>query len=66
VRRPTEGHHSFAVTAKAPAVGDHSTMVGRRHHGLYVRLVLDTRRGHLTAYLDGRVVKRWPCPLLNK
>jgi len=21
---------------------------------------LDTRRGHLTAYLDGRVVKRWP------
>jgi hypothetical protein len=23
-------------------------------------------RGHLTAYLDGRVVKRWPYQLLNK
>jgi transposase InsO family protein len=45
---------------------DQSYRVGRRHHGLYVRLVLDTRRGHLTAYLDGRVVKRWPYQLLNK
>jgi hypothetical protein len=45
---------------------DQPYRVGQRHHGLYVRLVLDTRRGHLTAYLDGRVVKRWPYPLLNK
>src|SRR5262249_33640618 len=36
---------------------DQSYRVGQRHHGLYVRLVLDTQRGHLTAYLDGRVVK---------
>jgi hypothetical protein len=35
---------------------DQSYRMGQRHHGLYVRLVLDTRRGHLTAHLDGRVV----------
>ena len=45
---------------------DQSYRVGQRHHGLYVRLVLDRRRGHLTASLDGRVVKRWPYQLLNK
>jgi len=27
--------------------------------------VIDTGRGKLTAYLDGRVVKRWPYQLLN-
>ena len=45
---------------------DQSYRVGQRHHGLYVRLVLDTGRGQLTASLDGRVVKRWPYQLLNK
>jgi putative transposase len=45
---------------------DQSYRVGQRHQGLYVRLVLDTQRGHLTASLDGRVVKRWPYQLLNK
>jgi transposase InsO family protein len=39
--------------------------VGRRHRGLYLRLVVDTGRGQLTAYLNGRVLKRWPYKLLN-
>jgi putative transposase len=39
--------------------------VGERHRGLYLRLVVDTRRGWLTAYLNGRVLKRWPYQLLN-
>jgi hypothetical protein len=38
---------------------------GRRHRGLYLRLVVDTGRGWLTAYLNGRVLKRWPYKLLN-
>jgi hypothetical protein len=40
--------------------------VGKRHRGLYLRLVVDTGRGWLTAYLDGRIVKRWPYRLWNK
>jgi transposase InsO family protein len=39
--------------------------VGKRHRGLYLRLVIDTGRGTLTAYLNGRVLKRWPYQLLN-
>jgi putative transposase len=39
--------------------------VGQRHRGLYLRLVIDTGRGRLTAYLNGRVLKRWPYKLLN-
>jgi transposase InsO family protein len=39
--------------------------VGKRHRGLYLRRVLDTGRGVLTAYLNGRVLKRWPYTLLN-
>jgi transposase InsO family protein len=42
-----------------------SYRVGKRHRGLYLRLVVDTGRGRLTAYLDGRVLKRWPYKLLN-
>ncbi len=42
-----------------------SFRVGKRHRGLYLRLVLDTGRGRLTAYLNGRVLKRWPYRLLN-
>jgi putative transposase len=42
-----------------------SFRVGRKHKGLYLRLVLDTGRGYLTAYLNGRVLKRWPYKLLN-
>src|SRR5262249_33846689 len=43
-----------------------SYRIGKRHNGLYVKLVLDTLHGHLTAYLDGRQIKRWPYRLLNK
>jgi putative transposase len=43
-----------------------SFRVGKRHRGLYLRLVLDTGRGWLTAYLKGRVLKRWPYKLLNE
>ena len=39
--------------------------VGKRHRGLSLRLVVDTGRGWLTAYLNGRVLKRWPYKLLN-
>ena len=42
-----------------------SYRVGKRHRGLYLRLVLDTGRGYLTVYLNGRVLKRWPYKLLN-
>ena len=43
-----------------------SFRVGKRHRGLYLRLVVDSGRGTLTAYLNGRVLKRWPDKLLNK
>jgi hypothetical protein len=39
--------------------------VGKRHRGLYLRLVVDTGRGLLTTYLNGRVLKRWPYKMLN-
>jgi putative transposase len=39
--------------------------VGKRHRGLYLRLVIETGRGWLTAYLNGRVLKRWAYKLLN-
>src|SRR5438067_923033 len=42
-----------------------SYRVGKRHRGLYLRLVMDTGRGWLTAYLNGRVLKRWPYKLPN-
>jgi putative transposase len=42
-----------------------SYRVGKRHRGLYLRLVVDTARGWLTAYLNGRVLKRWPYKLRN-
>ncbi len=35
-----------------------SYRVGKRHRGLYLRLVIDTGRGWLTAYLNGRVLTR--------
>jgi hypothetical protein len=39
--------------------------VGKKHRGLCLRLVVDTGRGRLTAYLNGRVLKRWPYKLRN-
>jgi putative transposase len=43
----------------------HKFRLGKRHRGLYLRLVVDTGRGWLTAYLNGRIVKRWPYRLWN-
>ncbi len=40
--------------------------VGKRLKGEYVKVVLDTRHGHLTVYRQGRVFKRWPYPFLKK
>jgi hypothetical protein len=40
--------------------------VGKKHRGLYLRLVVNTGHGTLTAYLNGRVLKRWPYKLLNE
>ncbi len=40
--------------------------VSKRLKGQYVKVVLDTRRGHLTVYQQGRVFKRWPYPFLKK
>src|SRR5207244_9223978 len=42
-----------------------SFRVGKRHRGLYLRLVVDTGHGRLTAYRNGRVLKRWSYKLLN-
>lgn len=42
-----------------------SFRVGKKHRGLYLRLVVDTGRGELTAYLNGRILKRWAYKLLN-
>jgi hypothetical protein len=42
-----------------------SFRVGKRHRGLYLQMVVDTGRGRLTAYLNGRALKRWPYKLLN-
>jgi len=40
--------------------------IGKRLKGQYVKAVLDTARGHLTVYVQGRVFKRWPCQFLTK
>jgi hypothetical protein len=52
-------------TAGTVSVLSQSYRVGKRQRGLYLRLVVDTGRGWLTAYLNGRVLKRWPYKLLN-
>jgi hypothetical protein len=48
------------------SVLDQPFRVGKRPKGLYVKVILDSGRGRLTAYLNGRVRKRWPYQLLNK
>ena len=40
--------------------------VGKRLKGEYVKVVLDTRRGTLTVYRQGRILKRWPYPFVKK
>ena len=68
-RQPVaEGRVTFirrVSVAGTVAVLSHTFRVGKRHRGLYLRLVIDTGRGWLTAYLNGRVLKRWPYKLLN-
>jgi transposase InsO family protein len=51
--------------AGAVSLLSQSFRVGKRHRGLYLRLVVDTGRGLLTAYLNGRIMRRWPYKLLN-
>jgi transposase InsO family protein len=63
------GHVTFlrrVSVAGTVTVLSQSFRVGKRHRGLYLRLVVDTGRGWLTAYLNGRVLKRWPYKLLNR
>ncbi|HKB41423.1 MAG TPA: hypothetical protein VKD72_33665 [Gemmataceae bacterium] len=63
-----EGHVTFirrVSVSGTVAVLSQTLRVGKRHRGLYLRLVVDTGRGTLTAYLNGRVLKRWPYKLLN-
>jgi putative transposase len=40
-----------------------SFRVGKKYRGLYLQMVLVTGREWLTAYLNGRVLKRWPYKL---
>src|SRR5260370_15182878 len=42
-----------------------SFRVGKKHRGLYLRLVVDSRRGRLTADLNRPVMKRSPHKLLD-
>lgn len=63
-----EGRVTFirrVSVAGTVTVLDQTYRVGKRHRGLYLRLVIDTGRGWLTAYLNGRVLQRWPYKLLN-
>src|SRR6516165_10620049 len=64
----SEGRVTFirrVSVAGTVTVLDQSFRVGKRHRGLYLRLVVDTGRGWLTAYLNGRILRRWPYKLLN-
>lgn len=63
-----EGRVTFirrVSSAGTVSVLSQSFRVGKKHRGLYVRLVVHTGHGSLTAYLNGRVLKRWPYKLLN-
>jgi hypothetical protein len=53
-------------TAGTVRVLSQAWRVGKRHRGLYLRVVLDSQRGWLRASLNGRVWKRWPDKLLSK
>jgi putative transposase len=62
------GHVTFirrVSVAGTVTVLSQTFRVGKRHRGLYLRLVIATGRGRLTAYLNGRVLQRWPYRLLN-
>jgi putative transposase len=68
-RLPLAAGHVTFIRRVSPAgtvsVLSQSFRVGKRRRGLYLRLVMDTGRGWLTAYLNGRVLKRWPYKLRN-
>jgi hypothetical protein len=69
-RRPELAAGRVTFIRRVSAAGTVSVLsqsyrVGKRHRGLHLRLVIDTGRGWLTAYLNGRVLKRWPDKLLN-
>jgi hypothetical protein len=68
-RQPIAGGRVTFIRRVSPAgtatVLSRTSRVGKRHRGLYLRLVIDTGRGWLTAYLNGRVLKRWAYKLLN-
>jgi transposase InsO family protein len=40
--------------------------VGKRLKNEYVKVLLDTKRAHLTVYRQGRIFKRFPYPFLKK
>jgi transposase InsO family protein len=40
--------------------------IGKRLKGEYVKVLLDTKRTHLTVYRQGRIFKRFPYPFLKK
>jgi transposase InsO family protein len=69
-RQPIAAGRATFIRRVSPAgtvsVLSQTFRVGKKHRGLCLRLVVDTGRGWLTAYLNGRVLKRWPYKLLNK
>lgn len=40
--------------------------IGKRLKGQYVKAVLDAARSYLTAYVRGRIFKRWPYRFVTK
>ena len=70
-RREPQGSPRFVPVSRVSVAGTVKVLsqtfrVGKRHRGLYVRLVLDTQRDRPSASLDGRLLKRWPYKLTNK
>ena len=51
--------------AGAVTVLSQTFRVGKQPRGLSLRRVVDPGRGCRTAYLNGRVLQRWPYQLLN-
>ena len=68
-RLPLSAGRTIFIRRVSPAgtvsVLSQSFRAGKPHKGLYLRLVIDTGRGRLTACLNGRVMKRRPYKLQN-
>jgi hypothetical protein len=56
---------AHVVSAGTVTVLNRTFRVGKKDRGRYLRLVIDTGRGWLTVYLNGRVLKQWTCKWLN-